>query len=430
MDQQTDDPNVRNITAHADGSEVISFFGCWLDINQPFKPDGFTSNDVLPIIVEGSNLDGPFAGIFNHPMPIQQAILRNLHQCLIAEIAFDPVPIPLGQNPANTDKLAQRNLAWSDIGSAHALSTFEMAPTAIGLPASQSPDELMIDWGNTPRGSVGSIYLPSASANSILATASRMYGSHQLSRTDAHTVHCPARGITYVPIPPGTSAVNLAALLSIAPPATLQQGQSFSTVVRQLTNAFAEPVILARPRRRRTTTPVPAAAQTIEWRRVSGAFQLTVPVKAKGILLAAEERDLSVLRWIAEAVPQQSRWHLVFRRYLEQIAERVKAFGGDPVGILPSPTGDGGRKHPREENKAFTGKIAGLIFDRFGDFEGFLLDTEGGERRFLSRERDVAELAERVWRDRLRITVWVDRDEPHRLSSIVIRQPPSHFRLL
>ena len=61
----------------------------------------------------------------------------------------------------------------------------------------------------------------------------------------------------------------------------------------------------------------------------------------------------------------------VFRRYLEQIAERVKAFGGDPVGILPSPTGDGGRKHPPEEHKAFTGKIAGLIFDRFGDFEGF-----------------------------------------------------------
>jgi hypothetical protein len=273
---------------------------------------------------------------------------------------------------------------------------------------------------------VGSIYLPSASADSILATASRMYGSHRLSRTDAHTVHCQARGITYVPIPPGTPAVNLAALLSITPPATLQQGQSFSSVVRQLTNAFAEPVILARGQQ---TTPAPAAAQIIEWRRVSGAFQLTVPVKAKGILLAPEERDLSVLRWIGEAIPPQSRWHLVFRRYLEQIAQRVKAFGGNPVGILPSPTGDGGRKHPPEEHKAFTGKIAGLIFDRFGDFEGFLLDTEHGERRFLSRERDVAELAERVWRDRLRITVLVDRDEPHRPSSIIIRQPPSHLRL-
>jgi hypothetical protein len=301
-----------------------------------------------------------------------------------------------------------------------------MAPTAIGLPPSQRPDELMIDWGNTPRGSVGSIYLPSASADSILATASRMYGSHRLSRSDAHTLRCPARGVTYVPIPPGTPAVNLAALLSIAPPATLQVGQSFTTVVRQLTNAFAEPV---NPARRRRRTAAPAAAQIIEWRRVSGAFQLTVPVKVKGILLAPEERDLSVLRWIGEAIPRQSRWHLVFRRYLEQIAERVKAFGGDPDGILPSPTGDGGHKHPPEKHKACTGKIAGLIFDRFGDFEGFLLDTDDGERKFLSRERDVAELAERVWRDRLRITVWVDRDEPHRPLSIIIRQPPSHFSL-
>jgi hypothetical protein len=429
MDQQTDDRNVRDITAHADGSEVITFFGCWLDINQPFKPDGFASNDVIPIIVEGSNLDGPFAGFFSHPVPIQQAILRNLHQCLIAEIAFDPVPIPLGQNPANIDKLAQRNLAWSDVGSAHAVTTFEMKPTPVGLLASQTPDELMIDWGNTPRGSVASIYVPGTSADRILAMASRMYGSHRLSRTDGHTVHCQARGVTYVPIPSGTD-VNLAALLSVAPPATLQQGKAFSTVVRQLTNAFAEtspPVQIAASRRRKTT--VVAASELIEWRRVSGAFQLTSPVKAKGVLLLPEERDLSVLRWIGEAIPPQSRWHLVFRRYLDQIADRVKAFGGNPGEILPSPTGDGMREHPHEEHEAFTGKITGLTFDRFGDFEGFLLQTEDGERKFLSRERDVAELAERVWRDRLRITVRIERDAPHRPVSIIIRQPPSHFRL-
>jgi hypothetical protein len=100
MDQQTDDPNVRDITAHPDGSEVTTFYGCWLDINQPFKADGFTPNNVLPVIVEGPFVDGPFVGFFSHPVPIQQAIFRNLHQCLIAEIAFDPVPIPLGQNPA------------------------------------------------------------------------------------------------------------------------------------------------------------------------------------------------------------------------------------------------------------------------------------------------------------------------------------------
>ncbi len=55
-----------------------------------------------------------------------------------------------------------------------------------------------------------------------------------------------------------------------------------------------------------------------------------------------------------------------------------------------SPIGDAERKHhpPKEEerHRAFTGKIAGLIFDRLGDFEGFLLDTEEGEHKFLARK--------------------------------------------
>src|SRR5262249_14487563 len=126
--------------------------------------------------------------------------------------------------------------------------------------------------------------------------------------------------------------------------------------------------------------------------------------------------------------PHHNRWHPVFRRYLEQLAGRVRAFGGDPTQILPSPTGEGIPSHrPREERRAFTGKISGLIFDRFGDFEGFLLDTEDGERRFHIRERQMRELAERAWRERLRITVWVELDEPHWPLSIIVRQPPVPF---
>ena len=30
--------NIQNIIANAAGPEVDTFFGCWLDINQPFKP--------------------------------------------------------------------------------------------------------------------------------------------------------------------------------------------------------------------------------------------------------------------------------------------------------------------------------------------------------------------------------------------------------
>jgi murein tripeptide amidase MpaA len=439
MDQQTDPPNVQQIVAHADGSEVDKIFGCWLDINQPYKPNSLAFNNVLPNQVPATNVNGPFMDPANPPLPIQQAILKNLHQCLIAEIAFDPTPIPLGKDTSNWDKLAQRNIAWSDVGSAQAVTTFEIRPTPLGLPAGQTPDELMIDWGDTPKGSVASLYLPAVSADVVLGMAARMYTSHRLVRADAHTLQCKTGGITYVPIPPGAN-INYAGLLSVDLPATLERGRVFNIAVRQVTNAFGKvtpppppPPQVRIAARRKVTAAAAVAPSEIEWRRILGAFQLTIPVKSKAALLVREERDLSVLRWIGQAIPHHSRWHPVFHRYLELIAGRVKEFGGEPTQILPSPTGEGAREHHRheepehEKRMAFTGKIAGLIFDRFGDFEGFVLDTEDGERKFFSREQEMEELAERAWRERLRITVSAERDEPHRPLSIIVREPPAPF---
>lgn len=427
MDQQTDDPNRQDFTAIG-GPEVDHFYGCWLDINQP--------DNRLPVEVPPKQ-DGPFdvndPNPNFQPVPLKQALARNLHLCLIAEIAFDQTPIPLGKDPSNWDKLAQRNLAWSDTNPAQALTTFEIRPTPSGLPAGQTPDELMIDWGNLPSGSSAQIYMPAVNVANILTMATRMYTSHRLMRVDDHTLRCETGGITYIPIPPGTG-INYAGLLSVDLPAAMQRGQVFDVVVRQVTNAFGmltpppppPPQIEASPREVTVVAP-----SEVEWRRVLGAFQLTIPVKAKEVLLVTEERDLSVLRWIAQAIPHQSRWYPVFRRYLEQIAGRVIAFGGDPTKILPSPTGDGRRKPPcpeePEQRLAFTGKIVGLIFDHFGDFEGFLLDTEECEHRFFSREKEMEELAERAWRERLRITVWAECDEPHRPLSIIVRVPPASF---
>jgi hypothetical protein len=436
MDQQTDDFNRQDFTAIG-GAEVDRYFGCWLDINQPYKPDGLTPKILLPLHVPATNVDGPFTDPTIPLMDIQQAMIRNLHQCLIAEIAFDAVSIPNGEDPSNWDKLAQRNLAWSDIGSAQALTTFEIRPTLNGLPPDQTPDELMIDWGNTPSGSSAQIYLPAVKVADVLEMAGRMYGAHRLVRVDDHTLECRTGGITYVPIPPAAVNINYAGLLSIDPLAGVRKGDVYHVVVRQVTNAFGRftpppppPLHIALRRGSLSSDEL----KDIEWRRVSGAFQLTIPVKTKHALLPTEERQLSVLRWIAEAIPQHNRWYPVFRRYLQQIAGRVKVFGGDPTHILPSPTGEGRRKHrcheepEHKEFRAFTGKITGLIFDRFGDFEGFVVDTEDGEHKFFSREKEIEELAERVWAERLRITVFADRDEPQRPRSIIVREPPAPFR--
>jgi murein tripeptide amidase MpaA len=430
MDQQTDSPNIQTITADPGGKEVDTFFGCWVDINQP---DLRLPVDVPPLQDGPFNINDPNLNF--RPVPLKAALARNLHLCVIAEIDFDPTPIPPGKDPSNWDKLAQRNIVWSDAGSAQSVTTFEIRPTSMALPAKQTPDELMIDWNNLPPGVTAQIYLPAVNVETILGMADRMYSSHRLTRFDAHTLQCKTGGISYIPIPAGAGP-SYAGLLTVDLPGKLPRGEVYNVVVRQLTNAFGKATPPPPPPPsiaiRRAVAAVVARGE-VEWRRVIGAFQLTIPVRNKELLLVREERDLSVLRWIGEFIPHHSRWYPVFHRYLSQIAGRVSTFGGDPTQILPSPTGDGRKKHPRhpepegEERRAFTGKISGLIFDRFGDFEGFLLDTEDGERKFFSREKEIEELAERAWRDRLRITVWAERHEPHRPLSIIIRQPPAPF---
>ncbi len=441
MDQQTDSQvdgsgnvlgNVQTITALADGSEVDTFFGCWIDINQPDLR--------LPVDVPPKQ-DGPFdvndANLNFRPVSLKAALARNLHLCLIAEVNFDPAPIPLGKDPSNWDKLAQRNIAWSDVNTAQSLTTFEIKSTPIGLPGRQTPDELMIDWNNIPTGTTAQIYLPAVNVETILGMADRMYTSHRLSRVDGHTLQCKAGGISYVPIPSGAGS-NYAGLLTVDLPAGMPRGEVFNVFVRQLTDAFgkATPPPPPPPRIavRRAAAAAASTSTEIRWRRVLGAFQLTIPVRNKKVLLVREERDLSVLRWIGNFIPHHSRWFPVFQRYLSQIAGRVTAFGGDPSQILPSPTGEGKRRHHHheepegEERRGFTGKIAGLIFDAFGDFEGFVLDTGEHEHKFFSRERNIEILAERAWRERLRVTVWVEAHELHRARAILVREPPVPFR--
>ncbi len=66
----------------------------------------------------------------------------------------------------------------------------------------------------------------------------------------------------------------------------------------------------------------------------------------------------------------------------------------------------------------FVGKVERLIYDRFGDFEAFSVESDSGQvRHFESREPHIAELAMRAWREHWRVGVDVDGD-PHRPASI------------
>ncbi|MEA2786852.1 MAG: hypothetical protein QOF71_2956 [Candidatus Eremiobacteraeota bacterium] len=79
--------------------------------------------------------------------------------------------------------------------------------------------------------------------------------------------------------------------------------------------------------------------------------------------------------------------------------------------------------HHHEEDERFgaTGKVVGLIYDRTGAFDGFLLDTEDGERAFDSREPGIEDVAGRAWAERILTTVYADAAEPWRPVRIVLR---------
>ena len=140
---------------------------------------------------------------------------------------------------------------------------------------------------------------------------------------------------------------------------------------------------------------------------------MTIDVGTKHALLPTEERLLSILRWIELAVPVESRWYPVFRRYVDQIAHRVRFMGGDPTAgradagrQLAAPRLAARRPHgrgrrPDERRVAFEGKVRSLTYDRFGDFAGFVLDTEDGERRFASTERAVERVVLRAFAHRV-----------------------------
>src|SRR5205085_2418417 len=187
LNVQTDPLNVgplgSSIPADGSGAEVQVYFGCWLDINQNVA--------VLPAFPASA------AGPFTPVQSIQQAIV-NKHQCLVAEINIDP-PAPQianGASPAVSDKLAQRNLNVIGVASPHMVPfTFDIRPTAAGTPVGQTPDELMIDWGNLPAGTKASIYLPGMSAKSVLSLADQLYSYHELSSLDEYTLNLNTAGV-------------------------------------------------------------------------------------------------------------------------------------------------------------------------------------------------------------------------------------------
>jgi hypothetical protein len=273
---------------------------------------------------------------------------------------------------------------------------FEIRATA---PRALAPDSLMVNWGDAPAGAVGQFYWPELDAHEVVDLARGQYGTHVLTPTDPHTVSCPVGGLTYIPVPSGSG--SYAGLLTVTAPSATKRSDTFTVAVRQLSwaqsGAELTPSRTATPRRAKAASA--SVIRSRNYRRVIGAFQLTVTTPAQDSLLT-EERTLALYRWLTQQMPTSKRWHPVFARFVEQIAERVTAYGGDPAAITPSPLGavpwhewPQPPGHGTPHHDEHFGKIKAVVFNHFGDFEGFLLeDTHGDEWEFRSRELRVLRL--------------------------------------
>lgn len=404
MLDQEDATNLKTLSG-VGAAEVHSYYGCWLDFNQ----------DIARFPLEPAAGDpGPFGGNLNSI----QELMRGLHQCLVAEIHYWPDDeISQGATPASSDNLAQRNLLFDDSDNPGGLAahlvhhTFQMKPSPVPLPpigvqpipsstaaGRLHPDELVIDWGNLPRDSYVTFYMPQVDVDAVLRFAASRGGPPVLAKADDHSIRCKVSDVGFIPLPGGISE-PIAGLVSIQLPPTVSQGQKFRIVLRQVDGRKL---------------------------RVIGTTQFDIYVKTGPQILPGWQRNLSVLKHIALSIPQTSRWYLIFQRYLEELGSRIRALGGNPDEIEPSPAGSGKADRPgprpgsEPPTRTRTGKIRELVYDCFGDFEGFVLEDCERSFRFNACEKAMEEVVRRACRERLTVTVHFREREKRKPLKLIV----------
>jgi hypothetical protein len=478
----------------APDSHTIPFFatGNSPNLNDPNNPEyGNAGVNNRPITIPSGHNAWAYFGCFLNVYDAGnlvngsqvQALLAGTHHCLVAELAYDDTPIinanGLVASPESSDKLAQRNLqlTFSDNpgpADTHRIpQTFDLKPGQAVIPMPGTlldyPDELMIDWGQTPIGSIAHIYWPQVNASNVLDLANRLYATHLLSASDSNTIDCKVdRGVTYVPIPPGT-AQNIAGLLTVDLPTTVTVGQEFNILVRRIsTRRLKEvpppqvPRIAAAVRGAGVTgapanapggpppsgathgggtydTGTPAASSIAptavavlpgavaaparimrNWRYVVGTFQVKIPVTTREVMLRPDEDTLAIMKWRLQQMAPANRWYPVLQRYISYLSARVEGLGGDPNAIPPSPDGAPLQEGGLDALVSFTGKVVEVIYDCFGHFEGFVLAVCCDRHVFRSRECAIAELVLRACKDCLLLTVYVERRRPTCIRRVVI----------
>nr|BBD50175.1 hypothetical protein [Haliea sp. ETY-M] len=499
---QSDPNNVVATITPVPGDEVTNFFGALIDtnLNTPYLPP-----------TPGS--DAPERGL--------ASLLMGVHQCIVAQIEHSGTPIPNWAKPSTSDKLAQRNIAMSEIAnpgleaSRMALHTFEIEATPAPVTDDYWPDELLIDWHEgAPDDTFAALFIPTWTARDVVDLADRFYARHELYELDEHTVAVPGGGVRYVPLP--RQHARQTGVISVRFPVGVRKGERYDVSVRQITNrerrgrppkyeggtisraeafrllqqqdaggdndgalprgAFRvgerqvlltdasvfdmksdEPLLLTLPDKEQLTV---FARTSGRWRETIGSFQIGIPVSDKAGMRIELLRQLALLRWRADFLQPTSRWYATFRHYVELMTLKVRALGVDPFSIDPAPNpkipglegggaggaddtgGDTAADNPFLEpgddewledtsgleppevagSARYSGKVSGVLYDHFGDFEGFTVETYAGHHLgFFSREAAIRKLATRAWLERYVVTVITVGGDSREVRRLLLR---------
>jgi hypothetical protein len=284
-----------------------------------------------------------------------------------------------------------------------ALHTFEIEATLNPISLDLPPDELLLQWPRrVPKGTWVSLHIPSWNAQDVVDLADRLYARHEIRAVDAHTIELPGGGARYVPIP--QSVRRQTGVLSVQLPLGIRKGQRFDVSVQQVTNRRrvvkippprAEKISLERaaalvkdlPAHGRKHTHKAHAAEGVprgvfdlgdnrvlvtdlsvidsssgdfaliithpdplvviaaqresrRWREPIGAFQLGIPVSVKEEMLLYHLQLLSIMTWRLEHLNRKSTWYPTMKYYVELLIAKVRALGGDPYTVPPTPTGN------------------------------------------------------------------------------------------
>ena len=236
-------------------------------------------------------------------------------------------------------------------------------------------------------------YMPQVDADAIVRAAALRQAPANLKAVGPGTVSCKVSDVGFMPIP-GPLQKTIAGLVSVQLPPGVPYGKTYKVVLRQVSG---------------------------QSRKVLGTTEFRIKVGKAQELLPQFLHDLAVLKHIALSIPPANRWYPVFERYLAELGGRIRAFGGDPDAVGPSPTGDPRPKEPGEPGRlaSFTGRVIRLHYDCFGAFEAFELADCDERRHFATCDCGIEKVALTACEKHLRMTVLYDR-ATHRPKHLVL----------